>query len=249
MKIFVSSTDNITKMVGDRFAAQLRHKPTSVLGMTTGSTPLTLGIFKDWIRRVEEGEMDFSQATIINPDELLGIPSDHPESYKTYLEKHLFQSITVARDKIHVPSSQPDDPVAECHRFDSVIEAAGGIDLQLMGLGLNGHICFIEPARSLPYSTYVVQLEQSSRPPARHFSSEEDVPDQAISIGIGVVMNARAITLVAVGENKADVVEKAFVGPITTEVPASFLQLHKDVTIYLDEVAAAKLPSDMYERL
>lgn len=249
MNIIVATGEEITKLVGDQFNEQLDKNPKSVLGMTTGSTPLTLGFFKDWIERSKAGKMDFSEATIINPDELLGLPEGHPETYKVYMEQHFFHGVDVAEERKHIPHSHPDDAEEECRAFEKMLDHVGGVDLQLSGLGGNGHVAFIEPGKELPADTFVVNLEDESRPHDGQFGEGEQVPTQAITVGIGTLLKSRKIVLVAVGEGKADIVKTAFTGPITTEVPASFLQLHPNITVYLDEGSAAKLPENLYTKV
>jgi glucosamine-6-phosphate deaminase len=248
MNIIVASSRDLTKLIGDRFNDQLNEKPKSVLGLTTGSTPLTLGLFEDWIERSKQGKMDFSQSILINPDELLGIPKEHPESFYQYMEEHFFSSIEVSDEQKYIPHSDPDNAEEECDKLETFITDVGGIDLQLLGLGENGHIAFIEPGSELPADTYVVDLEENSRPNADSFK-EGEVPSQAISLGIGTTMKSRAIVLVAVGKGKAEIVKRAFTGPISTKIPATFLQMHPNITIYLDEDSAALLPGEMYRKV
>lgn len=242
MRIEVLSTEEIKTRVADLMTEQIKRNPKSVLGMTTGSSPLKYGIYQEWIQREQAGELSFHEARFINPDELAGIPADHPESYRTYMQEHLFSQLQTLRYEPQIPDGNSADLMAECRRFDQVLADLGYVDWQLMGLGLNGHIAFIEPSDNIPAKTYVSQLFEENRPSqSPHFSSEEEVPKQSITIGLEAVMKARNIVLVATGDNKADIVAKAFTGPITTSVPASFLQLHANVTIILDAAAASKI--------
>lgn len=248
MNIIVASSKDLTKLIGDRFNDQLNEKPESVLGLTTGTTPLTLGLFEDWIERSKQGKMDFSKSILINPDDLLGIPQEHPESFYQYMEKHFFSSIEVPEEQKYIPDTNPDNAEEECNKLEAFIEDVGGMDLQLLGLGTNGHVAFIEPGSELPVATYIVDLEEDSRPNADSFK-EGEVPSQAISLGIGTTMKSRAIVLVAVGKGKAEIVKKAFTGHISTKTPATFLQMHPNITIYLDEDSAALLPQEMYRKV
>ncbi|MDU0203306.1 MULTISPECIES: glucosamine-6-phosphate deaminase [Paenibacillus] len=242
MKIEVLPSEEIKTRVADLLSEQIKRNPKSVLGMTTGSSPIKYGIYQEWIRREQAGEFSFHEARFINPDELVGIPADHPESYRTYMQEHLFGQLQTLRYEPQIPDGSSTDLKAECLRFDQLLADLGYVDWQLMGLGLNGHIAFIEPSNHIPAKTYVSQLFVENRPVhSPHFRSEEEVPKQSITIGLEAVMKARNIVLVATGDNKAEMVAKAFAGPITTSVPASFLQLHASATIILDAAAASKL--------
>lgn len=243
MNIEIIPTDAIGKRVGDLLAAQLKRKPAAVLGMTTGSSPVKYGIFAEWIRREQEGELSFDEAVFVNPDELVGIDPGHPESYRSYMELHLFRHLHTLRKQAYIPNGAVADLSAECKRFDQVLHDLDYVDWQLMGLGLNGHIAFIEPAEGIPLSTYVTNLQGENRPYGSvHFQDREQVPRQAITIGLEAVMKTRSIVLVAAGENKADIVTASLFGPVTTKVPASFLQLHPDVTVILDNGSSKHLP-------
>lgn len=242
MIIEVIETHEIGKRVGDLLSEQLKRKPQSILGMTTGSSPLKYDIFGDWIRREVAGELSFEKAVFINPDELVGIDPEHPESYRTYMQQHLFCHIRTMRSEPHMPNGAASNLEEECRRFDQVLAGLGFVDWQLMGLGLNGHIAFIEPSDAIPANTYVSNLFEENRPiQSVHFSNESEVPKKSITIGLEAVMKARSIVLIAAGENKADIVAKAFLGPITTKIPASFLQLHSNATIILDPASAKRL--------
>lgn len=244
MNIIVASRNDLTQLIGDHFNDQLREKPESVLGLTTGTTPLTLGLFDDWIERSKQGEMDFSKSILINPDDLLGIPQEHPESFYQYMERNFFHSIEIAEERKYIPDSNPENPEKECEKLEQFIDEVGGMDLQLLGLGTNGHVAFIEPGEELPVNTYIVDLEEDSRPNAAAFTDVE-VPSQGITLGIGTTLRSREIVLVAVGKEKAEIVKKAFTGHISTRTPATFLQMHPNITIYLDEDSASLLPEEM----
>jgi glucosamine-6-phosphate deaminase len=249
MKIAVRPLDKIAGDVADMLASQLEAKPRSVLGMTTGSTPITLGIYREWVRRVQEKKLDLSQALFVNPDELLEIPLDHPESYRSYMYRQLFAESGIPSEHIYNIDTESKEPKAECRRFETLLSDLGGIDWQLLGLGRNGHITFIEPDSAIPAAVYVVNIAEENRAAyAADFGSLEAVPKHAITVGLKAIMTTRKLVLVATGTAKSDIVEKALLGPITTMVPASFIQLHNDVTIILDESAAAKLPAYFTQR-
>jgi len=242
LKIEVVPAEEIRIRVADLISEQMKNNPKSVLGMTTGSSPLKYGIYREWIRREQAGVLSFHEARFMNPDELVGIAADHPESYRTYMREHLFDQLQTLRYEPLIPDGHSKDLLAECRRFDQLLADLGYVDWQLMGLGLNGHIAFIEPSDSIPARTYISQLFEENRPvQSPHFSSEAEVPKRSITIGLEAVMQARSVVLVAAGANKADIVARAFTGPVTTSVPASFLQLHANATIILDPAAAGKI--------
>jgi len=227
--------------VADRIADALRARPTLVLGLPTGRTPLQ--VYRELAARAARGEVDFSQATTFNLDEFLGIGPDDPGSFRAYMERHLFGRINVNRARINFLNGSAPDPEAECARYERAIEAAGGIDLQVLGIGTNGHIGFNEPGWQLAARTHRVVLRpETRRANAALFRDDAAcVPREALSMGMATILQARAIVLLATGRPKAECVRQTVAGPITTEVPASFLQLHREVTIVLDEAAAAKL--------
>lgn len=246
VKILIVQKEKIAGFVADIVERQIERNPNSVLGMTTGSTPLQLGIYQEWIERSKKRQIDFSRAKFVNPDELLGLPADHDETYRMYMKKHLFSGLGVSGEKTFIPNSGTMDAEEECRNFEKLLKDLGGIDLQLMGLGLNGHIAFIEPADAIPSSTYVVKLDEENRPKFSGLNSEKD-PTHAITVGLRSVLRAESIVLVATGEKKADIIAQSFLGPVTTKVPASFLQLHMNATIILDEASASRIPEHFYE--
>ncbi|MFD0674030.1 glucosamine-6-phosphate deaminase [Cohnella sp. GCM10027633] len=217
--------------------------PRAVLGLATGGTPV--GIYKEVVREYDRGMISFKNATAFNLDEYVNIPADHPESYHSYMNQHLFSHIDLPADGRHIPDGNAADPAAECRRYDSLIERAGQIDLQLLGLGHNGHIGFNEPAHALIRGTHVVELaEETLEANARFFDSIDEVPRQALTMGVGTILKAKKILLVVKGADKADIVARALQGPITTDVPASLLQTHPNLIVLLDEPAASKLTMD-----
>ncbi|KIL37758.1 hypothetical protein SD71_03525 [Cohnella kolymensis] len=241
---------DIAGYVADLLAVQLQERRDSVLGMTTGTTPLTTGIYIEWARRVHQKELDLSRARFVNPDEFIGLPQNHPESYRSYMNKHLFNNIDVPLEHILFPNVEAQDLKAECERFDTVVQSWGGIDWQLLGLGQNGHICFIEPNDAIPSSSYIVNVAEENRILyAADFGSLADVPTQAVTTGLRMLMCARKIVLVAVGTKKAGVVARIVLNPVSTRLPGTFLQLHHNAVMILDEESAEGLPESLVNRL
>ena len=220
------------------FTAQLLEKPDSVLGLATGSTPVDT--YAELIRLHEHGVLDFSRATSFNLDEYVGLPPSHPESYIAFMKRNLFDRINLKRS--YLPNGMAGDLNRECVNYEALIKEAGGVDLQLLGIGNNGHIGFNEPGEAFTYSTNLTTLAQSTIDAnKRFFDSIDQVPRQALSMGIGTIMEARSILLLALGEAKAQAVYQMIRGPITPQVPASILRSHARVTVMLDKAAAARL--------
>ena len=221
-------------------AAQLLQKPDSVLGLATGSSPVpSYDLLAD---EYAAGVVDFSQVTTFNLDEYVGLGPEHPQSYRYFMEQHLFSRVNIRREASHVPDGCASDLAAEAVAYDEAIRAAGGLDVQLLGIGRNGHIGFNEPGESFVAGTHVVALSQNTiAANARFFSSEDEVPRQAISMGIGSIMSARQVLLIATGESKADAIARTVKGDITPWVPASILRTHPNVVLLLDRAAASKL--------
>ena len=238
-KVYVGDAEEIARAVADIYAAILKAKPNAVLGFATGSTPLPL--YAELVRRVAAGEMSFADVTTFNLDEYVGLEPTHDQSYRYFMDTNLFNHIDVDPARVHVPSGISVD-AETLAAYDAAIVAAGGIDMQLLGIGCNGHIGFNEPGTPLDSLTHVVELTQNTREVnARFFASLDEVPTHAATMGIKTVMNARSIILIATGSSKAEIVKKFIEGPVTTEVPASILQLHPFVTVFLDHEAAALL--------
>lgn len=222
-------------------AGQLTLIPRSVLGLATGGTPL--GTYQQLVDYHRRHQLDFAQATTFNLDEYVGVAEDNPHSYHAYMFTNLFNAINIHRKNIHIPNGMAADLERECAAYEQAIENAGGIDLQLLGIGNNGHIGFNEPDISFEATTHMVKLdEQTIQANARFFNRPEDVPQYAISMGIKTIMRARTILLLANGSGKANVIEQALFGEISPRVPASILQLHPNVIVVLEREAAAKLP-------
>ena len=227
------------RAVARRVVGVLRRTPEATLGLPTGRTPVRL---YELLRHAHAaGRADFSRATTFNLDEFCGLPADHPASYRQFMEEHLFRHVNLARRKIHFLDGMAADPDRECARYEAAIERAGGIDLMLLGLGGNGHIGFNEPGPSLTADTHRARLEPATRRSnAALFDGRvRDVPTEALSMGVGTILRSRAIVLIATGAAKAAAVAAMINGPVTTRMPASMLELHRDVEIVLDGPAAA----------
>ena len=238
--ITVKNYEEMSKMAAHILAAQVIAKPDSVLGLATGSTPI--GIYDCLAEWCKNGEVDFSKAATVNLDEYRGLDHSNDQSYYYFMTDNLFRHINVPKENIHVLSGTAKDPAAECAAYDAAIDAAGGIDLQILGIGNNGHIAFNEPASTFAPTTHVVNLTESTiQANTRFFNNSDEVPRQALTMGIGSIMKARAIVIIATGAAKAEAVKAMLTGPVDPTCPASVLQLHPDVTVMLDEAAAALL--------
>jgi glucosamine-6-phosphate deaminase len=224
-----------------RIAAELAASPAMVLGLPTGRTPIQM--YRELVKLHERAGADFSRAMTFNLDEFLGVAPSHPGSYRSYMESHLFSHVNLLPARIHFLNGSTPDPAGECQRYEAEIETAGGIDLQILGLGTNGHIGFNEPARTLEPRTHRVTLKPSTRRSnAPLFGGDpEAVPREALSMGMATIMRARALVLLATGKSKASCIAKVVNGPITTRLPASCLQLHPNVDLMLDEAAASRI--------
>jgi len=237
MKIFIDTPENIARAAAKNYITLLREKPDAVLGFATGSTPLEL--YDELARLYKTGEISFKNAKTFNLDEYAGMKGTEKQSYRRFMDENLFEKIDIKRVNTHVPSGMDIDAAP---LYDEAIEAAGGIDLQLLGIGNDGHIGFNEPGTPFGSKTHFVKLTEMTRQAnKRFFNSIDEVPTHAITMGIKTVMNAKKIIFVALGEDKADIVKKAFYGEVTPEVPASVLQLHPFVEVYLDKAAAGNL--------
>jgi len=229
----------MSKLAADIIADFIKAKPSGVLGLATGSTPL--GLYEELVERHQEG-LDFSKVTTFNLDEYYGLHAEHPASYHYYMHEHLFKHLNVPKERINIPDGANTDAASECRSYEDKITAAGGIDLQILGIGTNGHIGFNEPGAPFGGTTSLVNLALATiEANSRFFDKPEDVPRQAISMGIKSIMNSRKIVLLANGESKADAIARAVEGPVTEGLPASVLQLHPDCTFILDQQAAKKL--------
>lgn len=218
-------------------ASLLQSNPRAVLGLATGSSPL--GVYAKLVEMHRKGNVSFAKASSYNLDEYVGLPADHPQSYRSFMNEHLFSHIDIDLSRTHVPNGNAPDLAAECLAYDKLLEDNGPVDLQILGIGSNGHIGFNEPDASLSSGTHVVDLlEETREANARFFEKLEDVPRQAVTMGIGGILKAKQIVLLVRGEEKAEAVRQALEGPITTQCPASLLQSHPNVVVLLDEGAA-----------
>jgi glucosamine-6-phosphate deaminase len=230
----------MSKKAANIIGAQVIMKPDCVLGLATGSSPI--GTYKEMIARYEAGDLDFSKVTSVNLDEYKGLSGDHDQSYRYFMNTNFFNHINIRKECTFVPDGTEPDSDKACAAYNKTIEEVGGIDLQLLGLGHNGHIGFNEPTDCFPQVTHCVDLTESTiKANTRFFASEADVPRQAYTMGIQNIMLARKIVVVVSGEDKAEILKKVVEGPVTPQVPASVLQLHPDVTIVADAAAASKL--------
>ena len=231
----------MSRMAANIISAQVIMKPHCALGLATGSTPL--GTYEQLIHWYQKGDVDFSQVSTINLDEYKGLSPNNDQSYHYYMNNHLFKHINIEPANTFLPNGLEPDSEKACEDYNHIINTSGGVDLQLLGLGLNGHIGFNEPGAAFEKQTHCVNLTQSTIDAnSRFFASFDDVPKQAYTVGIKTIMQAKKIVVIVNGANKADIVKEAFFGPITPQVPASVLQLHNDVTLVADEAALSKIP-------
>ena len=241
MKIYKAKDyKDMSRKAANIISAQMIMKPNCVLGLATGSTPI--GTYDQLVEWYNKGDLDFSEVTTVNLDEYKGLPRTNDQSYYYFMHQHLFDRVNIDPERTNVPNGMEPDAEKECGRYEELIRSLGGVDLQLLGLGHNGHIGFNEPGEAFEKETHCVDLTESTfEANKRFFASADDVPKQAYTMGIKTIMQAKKILIVVNGENKADIVERAFFGPVTPEVPASILQLHNDVTLVGDEAALAKI--------
>jgi glucosamine-6-phosphate deaminase len=237
----------VSEQAAHLFARQIREKPGSVLGLATGSTPV--GLYRRLIELHRSGGINFEGVTTFNLDEYVGLGRDHPQSYACFMREHLFAHVNVDPGKIHIPDGLATDIPAHCAAYETAIRDAGGIDLQLLGLGADGHIGFNEPSSSLSSRTRLKTLTgRTIADNARFFSNPSEVPRHVITMGVGTIMDARQILLLVTGERKAAAVRATVEGPITASVPASILQMHERCTLITDEAAACSLVRAEYYR-
>lgn len=232
---------DMSRKAANIISAQIIMKPDCVLGLATGSTPV--GTYRQLIEWYEKGDLDFSRVSTVNLDEYRGLTHIDPQSYYYFMQENLFDHVNIDKTATHVPDGTNPDAADACVKHEQIIKSLGGIDLQLLGLGNNGHIGFNEPGAAFEKETHLVDLAESTiRANARFFTSIDEVPKQAYTMGIRTIMQAKKILVVVSGESKADIVSRAFFGPVTTEVPASILQMHPDVTVVCDEAALSLSP-------
>ena len=238
--IVVEGYEELSREAARWTARRLLGRPDLVLALPTGDTPV--GMYRELVRLHREGLVDFSQATAFNLDEYLGLPPDHPESFASYMHRYLWDHVDLRAEARHIPRSLPEDPEAECRRYEQLLEEAGGIDLAVLGLGRNGHIAFNEPGTPFESRTHVAELSHETREEeAIRFGGLERVPKLAITMGIRTIMNARELLLLVSGEEKREVLTRALTGPVTPRLPASVLQLHPRLVVLADRAAAEGL--------
>lgn len=231
---------SVDRRAAERAASLIRRRPRCVLGLPTGSTPLTL--YRELVRMHREDGLDFSRVSSFNLDEYVGLAPDHPQSFATYMREHLFDRVNIDRKRAHVPRGDAEDLGAECLAYERAIRDAGGIDLQILGIGENGHIAFNEPGSSPGSRTRVTTLTRETRAAnAGEFGDPATVPRLAITMGVATILEARSCLLLAAGGEKADAIRAGLEGPVTPRVPATALQLHRDVVVVIDESAASRL--------
>jgi glucosamine-6-phosphate isomerase len=232
--------NDMSRKAANIISAQIILKPDCVLGLATGSTPV--GLYRQLAEWYEKGDLDFSQVTTVNLDEYKGLTREDSQSYYYFMNENLFHKVNIDKDKTFLPDGTEPDSEKACRQYNDVLASVGRVDIQLLGLGHNGHIGFNEPDTFFQTETHCVTLtDQTIKANRRFFESEEDVPRQAYTMGIKTIMSARRILVVVSGEDKAEIVKKAFFGPITPQVPASVLQLHSHVTLVADEAALSRL--------
>lgn len=241
MEIYSATNyEGMSRKAADIVSARVILNPNCVLGLATGSTPV--GMYKQLVERYKSGELDFSKVKTVNLDEYVGLAPTHKQSYRYFMQTNLFDHINIDPKNTHVPDGITADPEEECRRYNRVLGSFGGIDIQVLGLGHNGHIGFNEPGEAFEKDTHVVNLQQSTIDAnSRFFTSRKEIPLKAITMGIKSIMQARLILMMVSGYDKADIVKAAFTGPITPRVPASVLQIHPNVIIVGDEAALSKL--------
>ena len=237
MKIIrTKNYDDMSRKAAAIIAAQVVHKPDCVLGLATGGTPV--GTYKNLVQWHNDGDLDFSDVSTVNLDEYRGLPREHRESYWSFMHRNLFDHVNIPAERINLPDGTNMDAEAECKHYDAVIAGLGGVDLQLLGIGHDGHIGFNEPADAFDLGTHCVDLtDETIEANKRFFASKDEVPRQAYTMGTGTIMNARKVLMIVSGKDTAEIIKKAFFGPVTPQVPASILQMHPNFVLVADEDA------------
>ena len=241
MRVYVAENyTDMSRKAANILSAQVILKPDTVLGLATGSSPV--GTYQQLIAWYQKGDLDFAQVRTVNLDEYAGLAPDHEQSYRHFMQENFFDHINILQENTNVPNGLAPDLEAECQRYNQVIQRLGGIDIQLLGMGHNGHIGFNEPGHAFELETHVVDLTANTIDAnARFFASRDEVPRQAITMGIKSIMQAQRIVMVVSGEDKADIVRAAFTGPVVPQVPASILQMHPNFILVGDKAALSKL--------
>lgn len=237
MKIIRAKDYNdMSRKAANIISAQVILKPNSVLGLATGSSPI--GIYQQLIKWYEKGDIDFSEVTTVNLDEYYGLSPEDEQSYHNFMYTNFFDHVNIPRDRINLPNGMETDEAKECARYDALLNSIGGVDMQLLGIGRNGHIGFNEPSDCYSKGTHCVELAESTiEANKRFFASADDVPRRAYSMGIHTIMAAKKVIVVASGEDKAWAIKESCFGPVTPHVPGSILQLHNDAIVIADEAA------------
>ena len=236
----VDDYETLSDRAAEAIIKQIRKKPDSALGFATGSTPK--GLYRRLIEAYEERGLDFSKLTTFNLDEYVGLPPEHGQSYAHYMWANLFDHVNVTPNRVHIPHGMADDVDEHCQWYERRIEEAGGIDLQILGIGANGHIAFNEPGSSLGSRTRIKTLTSKTiEDNARYFDDPDMVPEYAITMGVGTIMEADEILLLASGERKAEAMKRTLEGPLTAMTPASMVQMHRVAHVVIDEAAASEL--------
>ncbi len=231
--------NDMSRKAANLISAQIIMKPNCVLGLATGSTPV--GTYRQLVEWYEKGDLDFSEVMTVNLDEYKGLTCENPQSYYYFMNENLFGKVNINKTRTFLPDGTEPDSKTACENYNEILRAVGDVDLQLLGLGHNGHIGFNEPGESFSTETHCIDLsEQTIKANARFFETLEEVPRQAYTMGVKTIMSARRILIIVSGEDKAEIVKRAFFGPITPQVPASILQLHRNVTLVADEAALSK---------
>jgi glucosamine-6-phosphate deaminase len=247
--VILNDSAEVAAYGADIFVSQLKRKANSVLGLATGSTPVAL--YKALINKNKVGEVSFKQATSFNLDEYLGLEGTHPQSYRYFMNEQLFNHIDINKEATFVPPGNAHNPIIACKEYEEKISALGGVDIQLLGIGRNGHIGFNEPSSGLTSRTRVKTLTKATIDDnARFFSANEYQPHLSITMGIGTILDAKKVVLLATGENKSEAVKAMIEGPLMAACPASALQMHRDAVIVIDKKAASKLKDiDFYQHI
>ena len=246
MEVVIKETyEEMSRLAAQLIADVIRRNPRAAIGLATGSTPL--GTYRELIGMYGDEELDFSQVVSFNLDEYVGLPIDNEQSYHYFMWENLFKHINVTPANVHLPDGLADDLEEACDSYEVEIDDHGGIDIQLLGIGRNGHIAFNEPGSSLGSRTRIKTLTEKTRQDnARFFNSIDEVPKYCVTMGIGTILESRKLVLLANGENKAEALQATLEGPITASVPASAIQFHPDVTVIIDKAAASKLTREYH---
>ncbi|WP_455662039.1 glucosamine-6-phosphate deaminase [Pradoshia sp.] len=234
--IVVEDYQEMSKKAAEILIKKVHENPSAVLGLATGSTPV--GLYNELIEDRQKNGTSYKDIRTVNLDEYIGLPKEDKNSYFTFMCEHLFKPLEIPNDHTHIPKGNTTDHLEECDRYEKIIESLGQVDLQILGIGSNGHIGFNEPGSSFTGNTHIIDLKESTRQAnARFFESIDDVPKQAITMGVGTIMKSREILLLASGKAKAEAIRGTIHGEITEELPASILQTHPNVTIIVDKEA------------